>query len=366
MASTIPTTMRAIALDKFSNPSEYNLANLPVPKMENDDDILIKIHAASVNPVDVKMASPSIGKVMDTKAQFPYKLGYDVSGTIVSTGSSVQQFRVGDAVYSRVPSSHRGTLAEYVTVPAFYVAHKPSTIDHVAAASIPLAAQTAFQALKQADETLAGGLAGKTVLIPAGLSGTGSFGVQIAKNYFKAGKVITTLSPGKMSTFNEIIGQGVADQVIDYTKGNASVAQEIGKANVDFMFDTMGQTISLVSTIKPKTGLALSISLAPNGTQMVKISPGVAWYMKYVLNVADFGITSYLTRWWDIKYSYLILEPNGEDLESLKGMVERGELKPIVGDVVGLEDLEGVRRGCQRVMDGKGGVGKFVVEVVKS
>lgn len=284
-----------------------------------------------------------------------------MSGTVVAVGSGDKNFKVGDEVYSRVPNSHRGTLAEYVAIPTYYVAHKPTNIDHVTAASIPLAAQTAFQALRQADETLAGGLAGKTVFIPAGLSGTGSFGVQIAKNYFKAGKVITTLSPGKMHIFDERVGSNVADQVIDYTKGNAHVMEQVGTGTVDFLFDTMGQSIAMVSTLKPKTGLILTISMVPNGSQMYKVSPGMVWYMKYILDVADFGIKRYLTNWWSVKYSYFNLTANGKDLETLKGMVENGQLKPVVGDVVGLEDLSGVRKGCKQILDGKGGVGKFVV-----
>jgi len=68
MASPTPTTMRAIALDRFSDPKDYNLATIPVPKIQKDDEVLIKIHAASVNPVDVKLSSPSIGPMMDTKA----------------------------------------------------------------------------------------------------------------------------------------------------------------------------------------------------------------------------------------------------------------------------------------------------------
>lgn len=274
-------------------------------------------------------------------------------------------FKIGDAVFSRVPNTHRGTLAEYVVVPSYYIAHKPSTIPHSAAASIPLAAQTAFQALKKADETLEGGLAGKTVLIPAGLSGTGSFGVQIAKNYFKAGKVITTLSPGKMSIFDERIGNKVADQIIDYTRGNASVIQQIGKGTVDFLFDTQGQSIALVSTLKPKTGVIQTISMLPNGSEMALIAPGLVWWMKYVLDVADFGIRRYLMNWWSVRYSYHNLAPNGKDLEILGQMVDKGDLKPVVGDVVALEDVSGVRNGCKQVLDGKGGVGKFVVSVIK-
>lgn len=227
---------------------------------------------------------------------------------------------------------------------------------------MPLAAQTSYQSLLLANSKLTGGLKGKTVFIPGGLSGTGSFAVQIAKNHFHAGKVVTTLSPKKISILDEVIGEGVIDQVVDYTKGTKSIVQAVGKQSIDFMFDPVGQTLPLVEVMKPN-GLVLSISTVPSGKQMQGSSPNMKWFMVYALNAIDWVLRTYMKRWWGMDYAWVGLKPNGEDLKALAGMVDRKELKPVVGEVVKLQDLEGVRRVCDMVFSGKGGLGKFVIEV---
>lgn len=271
-------------------------------------------------------------------------------------------FSPGDEVYSRVPGSHRGTLAEYALTPVSFVAFKPKSITHVEAASMPLAAQTSYQSLILADSKLPGGLKGKTVFIPGGLSGTGSFAVQIAKNYFHVGKVVTTLSPKKITILDELIGKGVVDQVVDYTKGKKSIVQAVGRGSIDFMFDPVGQSLPLVEVMKPN-GLVLSISTVPSGSQMQGVSPNMKWFMVYILNAVDWVLRTYMGKWWGMDYAWVGLKPNGEDLKTLAGMVDAKQLKPVVGEVVKLEDLEAVRRVCDMVYSGKGGLGKFVIEV---
>ncbi|SRR6266536_4661009 len=109
--------------------------------------------------------------------RFPYKIGYDLAGTVVAVGSSVSHFQPGDEVYSRAPGAYRGSVAEYALSTQPTTALKPPALSFAEAASIPLAAQTALQALDKADKALDGGLKEKTVFVPAGLSGTGSFAV---------------------------------------------------------------------------------------------------------------------------------------------------------------------------------------------
>jgi NADPH:quinone reductase-like Zn-dependent oxidoreductase len=106
----------------------------------------------------------------------------------------------------------------------------------------------------------------------------------------------------------------------------------------------------------------VSISLAPQGTDFKKKNPTLPTYIEYILNVVDWVIRTY-TGWFGVSYKGLVLVGNSKDLERLSGWVEEGKLKPIVGRVVKLSDMEGVRKGCQQVLDGKGGVGKFVVEI---
>jgi NADPH:quinone reductase-like Zn-dependent oxidoreductase len=185
--------------------------------------------------------------------------------------------------------------------------------------------------------------------------------VQLAKNCFGAGKVITTLSTGKMGKVGELLGEGAPDVCVDYTKGKGEVVKEVGKGSVDFMFDTQGYTLSALSVMR-HGGQIVSISTVPNGTEFRKKNEGMPAWLVWVMDLADWGL-----KWWTglggVGYEYLVMQGKREDLERLKGWVEEGKVKPVVGSVVKMEDIRGVREGCQRILEGKGGVGKFVVEV---
>jgi NADPH:quinone reductase-like Zn-dependent oxidoreductase len=156
---------------------------------------------------------------------FPYKIGYDCAGTVLTTGSQVKRFKAGDEVFVRLPECHRGSWSELARSTEDFVALKPNTISMEEAASIPLACMTALQALRGYE----GNLEGKTVFIPAGrklyrtslcepdadlytVGGTGIFACQLAKNIFRAGKVITTVSTSKVPQVNKLLGEGIVDE----------------------------------------------------------------------------------------------------------------------------------------------------------
>ncbi len=291
--------------------------------------------------------------------RFPQKLGYDLAGEVVAIGSSVSSFKLGDEVYSRVKSEHKGTLAEYCISNVSTTAKKPASLTFAEAAAIPLAGQTALQALDIGEEKLEGGLKGKVVYIPAGLSGTGSIAVQLAKNVFGAKTVVTSLSTGKIKLIRELLGDHGPDVIVDYTK--EKTVNVVGKGNVDFMFDTVGETIKGLQVVK-KGGFIVSISMVPDGTTFKKKNPGMPTYLEYGLNLADWVFRTYVW-WFGVGYEYLLMEGKAEDLERFSKWIEEGKVKPIIGNVVKLSDIEGVKKGCQQILDGKGGVGKFVVEI---
>jgi NADPH:quinone reductase-like Zn-dependent oxidoreductase len=291
--------------------------------------------------------------------EFPYKVGLDLAGEVVAIGSSVMAFKPGDKVVALVNEKHRGTIAEYALSLQSGTVMKPEHLDWAEAASIPLAAMTALQAFDIGEKQLPGGLEGKTVYIAAGLSGTGSFACQLAKNVFGVGKVITTLSTGKIGMVDELLATGKPDQVVDYTRED--VVAVVGKGTVDFMFDTQKETLSKLAMIK-KGGMIVSISTYPKGGTLKKQNPKMPKYVEVMLNVLDFCYKSWM-HWKGVKYEYLLLDGNGKDLERLRGWVEEGKIKPVVGEKVKMEDISGVRAGCQKILVGKGGVGKFVIEV---
>jgi len=299
--------------------------------------------------------------MIEPGSKFPYTFGYDLSGVVAAVGKSVTAFKVGDEVYSRISDEYRGSIAEYALTLSQHTALKPKTLGFSEAAAIPLTALTALQALYRADQGLEGGLKGKTVYVPAGLSGTGSFAVQLAKNVFGAGKVITTVSTAKVPKIKELLGAGTPDQIIDYKK--EKVAREISKGTVDFVFDTMGETLSVLPLVK-KTGMIVSVSTLPSGTEMKKSFPGASAWVVAILNLVNF----FFVRWASLKgpgvrYSYIFMHPSGEDLERVAEWVDEGKVKPVVGRKAKLEDVDAVRAGCQEVLDAKGGVGKFVIDI---
>jgi len=155
------------------------------------------------------------------------------------------------------------------------------------------------------------------------------------------------------------VGAGVVDKIVDYTKEDT--AQKIGKGNVDVLFDTTGTTFSSLPLMK-KGGVIVSVSTVPSGKQMKMSAPGINFLVKSILDVSDLVYKTW-AWWYGIKYSYNFVRPDGEDLNRLTKAVDDGLLKPVIGTTAKLEDFEQVKKGCQQVFDGKGGVGKFVIEI---
>lgn len=174
-----------------------------------------------------------------------------------------------------------------------------------------------------------------------------------------AGKVITTLSTSKIEKARELLGEGTPDQLIDYTKENVHAA--VGKGTVDFMFDTVSSAFPSLPLMK-RGGMIVSISSLPSGTQLRTSFPHAAWWLIWTANFIDF----FLSRWFKFKgveYTFHFIKPDSVDLDRLTKFVDEGKLKPIIGRRAKLSDIEGVRAGCQEVLDGKGGIGKFVIDM---
>lgn len=299
----------------------------------------------------------SIG-LIKKQTRFPWIMGYDVAGTVIAVGSSVSNLCPGDKVYSKVPEKYKGTVAEYALSIESATAKIPKTLDVSKSASIPLAAVTALKSLERGDKQLEGGLSGKTVFIPGGLSGTGHFAVQLAKNIFGAKKVITSLSSRKVQKFKELLGEGY--QVIDYTKENMTDIIPIG--SIDFMFDTMGVSLDAIPLMK-KGGVIVTISTAtPSGDSLTEAGFAPPILLIYALNFLH-----WIIRTWvglrGVTYSCFFPKTSREDLVRLAEWVDEGKVVPIVGSRAKLSDIDSIRRGCQQVFEGKGGIGKFVIEV---
>ncbi|MDX1682731.1 MAG: alcohol dehydrogenase catalytic domain-containing protein, partial [Phycisphaeraceae bacterium] len=164
--------MRAVALDEFGDPDVLYTCDLPEPE-PGPDDLLVKVHASSMNPVDTKIRRNGLGM----ERSFPLVTGYDVSGVVEAVGENVDRFSVGDEIYGSPSLARNGAHAEKVLIDAQTAAAKPESLDHSEAAALPLVTLTAWEALHDRAQIHEG----ETVLIHAGAGGVGHIGIQLAK-----------------------------------------------------------------------------------------------------------------------------------------------------------------------------------------
>ncbi|KAG2383773.1 2-methylene-furan-3-one reductase [Vigna angularis] len=276
--TSIPSHMRAWIYSEYGNIEEVLKfdPNVPTPHlMENQ--VLIKVVAAAINPVDYKRA---LGHFKDIDSPLPHNLfvffnlicgektapGYDVAGVVVKVGNQVKKFKVGDEVYgdiNEITLDHPktiGSLAEYTAVEEKVLAHKPSNLSFVEAASLPLAIITAYQGLETAQFS-----AGKSILVLGGAGGVGSLVIQIA----------ATSSTGKL----ELLRNLGADLPIDYTKENFEELAE----KFDVVYDAVGQSeralkgvkegSKVVTIVAPATPPAIPFLLTSDGDLLEKLRP---------------------------------------------------------------------------------------------
>ena len=288
--------MQAIRLHAYGDTSVLRLEDAPLPQ-HGADDILVRVVATSVNPVDWKIRRGYL------KDFLPYRLpmipGWDVSGIVVAAGANVSRFVPGDAVYARPDIRRDGTYAEFVALRASEAAPKPATISHVEAATLPLVSITAWEAL-----VTAGRMArGQRVLIHAGSGGVGSIAVQLAKA--RGAHVTTTTSPRNLALV-ESLGP---DRVIDYTAGPVSAAE----GPFDIVFDTIGG-----ATQDASFGL-----VRPGGTLVSIVSPPDAAKAEAA----------------GIRPEFVFIDPNAAVLEQIAGLVDTGRIRPLIGAEFALSDI---------------------------
>jgi NADPH:quinone reductase-like Zn-dependent oxidoreductase len=246
-------TMKAVCLDSFGGPETLKVQDIDRPKPK-DDELLIQVRAASVNPVDYKIRS---GKYPPVKQEnLPKVLGRDISGVVVGRGAAVATFLDGDEVMAMLDRG-QGGYAEYVTLPADLCVRKPQGLNHAEAAAVPLAAMTAWQGLFDH-----GGLtAGQRVLIHGGAGGVGHFAIQFAK---RAGAYVITTCSADDKAFVLSLG---ADEAIDY-RGERF---EDRLSEVDMVFDLIGGDTQERSWSVLKDGGTLVSTLAKPSERQAQI-----------------------------------------------------------------------------------------------
>jgi len=195
--------MKAFEIKKYSKVAPLQLIEVPKPKVK-DNEVLVEIHAASLNQLDAKIKSGEFKLILPYK--MPLILGHDVAGVVVEVGSKVKNFKVGDEVFSRPADFHIGTFAEYIAINENDIALKPKNISMEEAASVPLVALTVWQAFVEKAKLQKG----QKVFIQAGSGGVGTIAIQLAKHL--GATVATTASSNNF----ELVKSLGADLVIDY------------------------------------------------------------------------------------------------------------------------------------------------------
>ncbi|KAK4450327.1 chaperonin 10-like protein [Podospora aff. communis PSN243] len=371
---SLPKTMRSLVAPHYGPPSTYQIQTLPTPTSIPPTSVLLRIHAAEVSTGITQLASGQFRLL--TSASFPLPLCIGGSGTVVSIGSAVTTLRAGDPVYGLYfkhgifPPPVCGFASEYAVVPADVLLPKPESLSFEEAAALSGIGVTAYQCFKRyfelrgMDIKSAGGeLEGKTVFATGALSACGSVFAQAAKNVFGA-RVVATVSTGKMGLVEGIL-PGVVDELVDYQKED--VVARVGKGKVDLVLNSQWDLVGLFPLANPYTGVVVSIASLPGpetmrrmiGESKVPFAGLIIWLLTLAYMWYDFKL-----RGTNVKHDFVSGNPgNREDLEASGEWIASGKIKAVM-TVVDFNDIDAVRRGCEMVATGKGGLGKLVIKLI--
>ena len=333
--------MKAFLIDRYGKKETGRIGDAPQPSLR-DDDVLIRVHAASVNALDTKIRTGEFKLILPYR--LPLILGNDMAGTVVSVGAAVQDFKPGDEVYARPDEDRIGTFAEFIAVNTASVALKPSNLTMVEAASLPLVALTAWQALVETAQLKPG----QKVFIQAGSGGVGTVAIQLAKHL--GAFVATSTSAANVGWVKEL----GADVVIDYRRQD--VVTEL--RDYDVVLNSLGkdELNRSLQILKPG-GHLVSISGPP--TPAFAAARGLAWPLKQVLRLLSRGVRR-KARQKGVTYTFLFMRADGRQLSEIASLVESGAIRPVIERVFPLHET---RSALAHVESGRA-KGKVVLEVL--
>lgn len=301
--------MKAAQIKKYTKGIKVSVNEVFIPE-PNENEVIIKVMAAAVNPLDFLQLTGSVRLIQDYR--MPLTLGNECSGIVEKTGNNVKDFRAGDRVYTRLPINRIGAFADYVTVDHEALAKMPSGYDFVTAAAIPLAGLTAYQGLIEELEVQAG----KTLLITGASGSFGQVAVPIAKSMGL--RVIVT---GNTRSKDKLLKMGV-DQYIDYKKENYWEVL----SDVDYVIDTLGANeFEHELSVLKKGGRLLSLRTAPN--RMFAKRNGFSWLKRVLFTLAGSKYDS-AARKQGKEYRFMFVRSSGDQLKRVTEIVEKYHIMP--------------------------------------
>ncbi len=285
--------MKAVVAHEYGAPEVLKFEEVPRPEPK-EDEALVRVIASGVNPADPLTLSGKYAREFGTR--LPLIPGYDIAGIVEKTGPNVTKLKAGDAVYGY--PTFGGGWADYVTVKEWEVAAKPKSLNFVEAASVPMGALTAWQALVDVAKLHAG----QTILIHGGSGGVGSFAVQIAKA--RGARVIATASTANQ----DLLRQLGADVAVDYSKTRFD---DVAK-DVDVVLDPVGkETLARSYDVVKKGGIVMSLVARPDPVELKK------------RGIHGAGISAH---------------PDAADLAEIGQLIDAGKIKPIVTQILPLSE----------------------------
>ncbi|MDJ0729533.1 MAG: NAD(P)-dependent alcohol dehydrogenase [Crocosphaera sp.] len=315
--------MKGVIFNRYGSPDvlEYTEVTKPSPTAKQ---LLIKVFASSVNPIDWKIRRGMLQVV--TGKKFPLSLGCDFSGEVVEVGEEVSDFQPGNQVYGFFSPTSGKAYGEYIVTTSQFISDKPTNLNHSQAAAVPLAASTALQGLRNQGKVKKG----QKVLINGASGGVGTFAVQIAKAYQAE---VTGVCSGKNIPLIKELG---ADYTIDYTQEDFIQNEE----QYDMIFDVVGN-YSFRKCQK---------SLKPQGSY-VRLTPSLPFIIDRLF--------AFFSRQ---QAQLLLVEPQPKDLAALKDWIEQEKVKPIIDSTYQLSEIIAAHTYSETGHV----VGKIVLEVEKN
>jgi NADPH:quinone reductase-like Zn-dependent oxidoreductase len=310
--------VRAFTVDRYGNKGNVRIAEMPEPPLR-ENDVLVQVHAASVNPLDSKIRDGEFKLILPYR--LPLILGNDFAGVVARVGSRVQRFKPGDEVYARSDADRIGAFADFIAITEDSLALKPRALTMEEAASLPLVGLTAWQALIEKADLKKG----QKILIHAGSGGVGTFAIQLAKHV--GATVATTTSAGNLD-WVKALG---ADTVIDYNQYDfATILRDY-----DVVLNSLGSHVleKSLQVLKPG-GKLISISGPPDPDFAQET--GSSWFLRQIIRLLSHRIRKKATR-HRVSYSFLFMKASGRQLDEITRLIDAGVIRPVVDRVFPFE-----------------------------
>lgn len=332
--------MKAFTFKRYGKSPALGFDNIDYPAPAADE-ILVKVYAVGLNPIDNMIPTGIFKPVLHFK--LPATLGSDLSGVVVVVGCRVTRFTPGDEIFASIFDKGTGSLAEFALVPESAAAIKPTNLDFVQAAALPMVSLTSWQALTER----AGLQPGQKVFIPAGSGGIGSFAIQLAKHL--GAQVATTTSTDNVGWVSHL----GADQVVDYKKQEF----ENELSGYDMVLGTIrGDSIEKSTQILKPGGKIVSLT-GPLDAAFAR-ARGLNVLLRLVFGLMSRKIMR-LTKKRGLSYSFLFVRPDGDQLAQIGKLIEAEQIRPVVDKVFPFAEV----KDALAYLAGGHAKGKVVVKI---